>query len=268
MKADWYNTHYINMLLKEKLWSAAQPYISVTKEHMYDDPREDLTHHIRDRGLVFQTIFNGTYAYKVFIQLIFPYPFFDRILLTHETSLCGLNHVPYFLSDILTVFMFLRIYGLIVHQQQYHQLTDNFSKGICQTKFNFTPNKLFIIKIELLENPAKMTAILAFYSILIFAFIVRVFELPYELNHEIASPSLKSYNSSLWLVIITMTTVGYGDIYPITIWGKVTIVAVALWGIFIVSLMVLVVTQIFELKPNEEKAVNYIKQCRSAAIAI
>jgi len=65
-----------------------------------------------------------------------------------------------------------------------------------------------------------------------------------------------------------LTTVGYGDIFPITVLGKITAVCIALWGTFIVSLMVLVVTEVFELKPHEQKAINYIKQCRSAAIAI
>jgi len=120
MKADWHNTHYVNLLLKEKLWKAAYPFISVKKEYMYEDPREDLTHHIRDQGLKFQHMFDGVYAYKVFIQLLFPYPFFDRIVLTSELSICPLNYVPYFVSDFLLVIMFLRIYGLIVHQQQYH----------------------------------------------------------------------------------------------------------------------------------------------------
>jgi len=61
---------------------------------------------------------------------------------------------------------------------------------VFQSKFGFTANKLFTIKIELLENPGKMTAYLALFSIFIFAFILRVFEMPYEMNGKVDSTNL------------------------------------------------------------------------------
>ena len=79
---------------------------------------------------------------------------------------------------------------------------------------------------------------------------------------------MQDFLSAVWLTIITLTTVGYGDMFPRTIGGKCTAIMTALWGTFVVSLTVLVVTNIFELKENEKKAVKYIKQCRSAATCI
>lgn len=40
-----------------------------------------------------------------------------------------------------------------------------------------------------------------------------------------------------------MTTVGFGDFYPMTQFGRLIILFVVIWGIFIVSIMVVVVTQ-------------------------
>ena len=82
---------------------------------------------------------------------------------------------------------------------------------------------------------------LALISTVWFSFMIRIFELPYEINTGVTN-GLGSYTSAVWLVIITGTTVGYGDIYPITIYGKATAICIALWGTFMVSMMVLVVT--------------------------
>lgn len=82
---------------------------------------------------------------------------------------------------------------------------------------------------------------LALISTIWFSFLIRIFELPYEINKGDEN-GLASYSSAIWLVIITGTTVGYGDIYPLTIYGKATAICIALWGTFMVSLMVLVVT--------------------------
>jgi len=45
---------------------------------------------------------------------------------------------------------------------------------------------------------------------------MRVFELPFEQNNDktTANTNLQDYGSAIWLTVITMTTVGYGDIYP------------------------------------------------------
>ena len=39
-----------------------------------------------------------------------------------------------------------------------------------------------------------------------------------------------------------MTTVGYGDFFPRTLIGRIIDVFLVIWGIFVVSLMVLVLT--------------------------
>lgn len=41
---------------------------------------------------------------------------------------------------------------------------------------------------------------------------------------------------AVWWAVATLTTVGYGDIYPITLWGKVAASAIALAGIGVVAL--------------------------------
>ena len=73
----------------------------------------------------------------------------------------------------------------------------------------------------------------------------------------------------MWCVIVTMTTVGYGDFYPVTHLGRIVGVIASLWGAFIISLlMVTLSTNTYlvnvhaaiatELTPAQRKAYDLI----------
>jgi len=65
-----------------------------------------------------------------------------------------------------------------------------------------------------------------------------------------------------------MTTVGYGDVVPSTPPGRIIAIFTAMWGAFLISLMVLSVGQIFALNEKEEEANEHLKKARVAARAI
>lgn len=67
-----------------------------------------------------------------------------------------------------------------------------------------------------------------------------------------------SFVDSVWLVLMTIFTVGYGDISPKTDAGKVIATLAAFWGAFLVSLNVLVVNNFFQLTLPQERAKNQI----------
>jgi voltage-gated potassium channel len=49
------------------------------------------------------------------------------------------------------------------------------------------------------------------------------------------NPFFATYGNCLWWTFVTMTTVGYGDMYPSTAPGKVIAVALMLLGISLLS---------------------------------
>ena len=57
-----------------------------------------------------------------------------------------------------------------------------------------------------------------------------------------------------------MTTVGYGDYFPLTLPGRLVIFITSIWGVFIVSLMVVALTNTLSMDISENKAHNVIKR--------
>jgi len=69
----------------------------------------------------------------------------------------------------------------------------------------------------------------------------------------------------IYLVIITMTTVGFGDFAPLTNIGKIITVLTALWGGFIIGLLIVSVTEIFSLSSTQKVAFDKLVKVKRAA---
>lgn len=62
----------------------------------------------------------------------------------------------------------------------------------------------------------------------------------------------------MWNVVITLTSVGYGELYPKTFWGRIVGIIICFWGVFIVSFFVVTVTNMLNFTSMEEKSYNLI----------
>ncbi len=58
----------------------------------------------------------------------------------------------------------------------------------------------------------------------------------YYAEHEAQPEVYSSLPASLWWAVVTLTTVGYGDVYPITVLGKVVAAVVMLIGIGVIAI--------------------------------
>ena len=65
-------------------------------------------------------------------------------------------------------------------------------------------------------------------------------------------------NNCMWNMVITLTSAGYGELYPKTFFGRIIGVTICLWGVLIISLMVVAVTQTLEFDYNEERSYNLL----------
>ena len=58
----------------------------------------------------------------------------------------------------------------------------------------------------------------------------------YQFEHPAQPKAFSSVFASLWWAVATLTTVGYGDIYPITVGGKIFTFVILLMGLGVVSI--------------------------------
>jgi len=57
-----------------------------------------------------------------------------------------------------------------------------------------------------------------------------------------------------------MTTIGYGDIYPVTNQGRFIIVLAAIWGIFMVALFITILEEVTKLDSDQDDAYEEMVQ--------
>lgn len=93
-----------------------------------------------------------------------------------------------------------------------------------------------------------------FISVLIMASVVFVCAvLMFYVEHQAQPDVFKNVGDAFWWAIITYTTVGYGDIYPITFVGKILAGGTALVGIAMVAFPTGIISTAFMRRLNVEK---------------
>lgn len=170
--------------------------------------------------------------------LLCPIPYWDMIIDINALNTSKTAPVPvyYLLSDFILAFMFVRTIFLARAVINYSIFMDIYSKRLCKS-YGFTANVRFSFKCFVRSSPGSTVAIILACSVLILAYLMRIAELPYGVTA--GNITWVAYFDSIWCVIITMATVGYGDISPVTVFGRIVAIAAAIWGTFLISLLIL-----------------------------
>ena len=71
--------------------------------------------------------------------------------------------------------------------------------------------------------------------VMIFIFMVASSLIMYSLEHDAQPEQFKNAFSGIWWSVSTLLTVGYGDIYPVTFWGRAMAVIIAFLGVGMVA---------------------------------
>ena len=104
------------------------------------------------------------------------------------------------------------------------------------------------------ESPLTCVSFLWMFSVIIFGHALRICESPN--NDVLGDVNFDSYYNCWWNIIITMTTVGYGDIFARTILGRIIIFIVAIWGVFVNSLLTVALTVFVKMEDSEIKVLK------------
>ena len=162
----------------------------------------------------------------------------------------------YTLDDLCTVLVLLRAYLLFRLLPQLVRWTSASSRGLC-ARFEVEPSLMFAVKCELKHRPHCLIAVLLLGVTFFFGLAIRILERDYLDTGCLVD--LSQLTNAMWLVIITMTTVGYGDAYPSTPGGRFVVALAAVLGMVLTSLVVVALSNLSTFSPAQQRAYFAIK---------
>ena len=99
---------------------------------------------------------------------------------------------------------------------------------------------------------AKSSEIGVIMSVIIIIMIISSFLMFYA-EHKAQPDAFPNVLGCLWWAVVTMTTIGYGDVYPVTEYGKIIGSVMALLGIGLVAMPTGIISAGFLEKVNERR---------------
>lgn len=172
------------------------------------------------------------------------------------------------LGSVISIITMGKCYLIIRVYTYISKWTTETSKRICNSN-NVTPGVHFALKADLKLRPYSMLTIVFGSAILSFALALRVFEYFTVPHNEDATQikgqrgddnHLKDFVNSVWITIVTMTTVGYGDYVPKENYGRVICIISCIIGLLLVSIIVVSLEMITDFSEEEKKAYSIIKK--------
>ena len=124
--------------------------------------------------------------------------------------------------------------------------------------YGFNTGINYVIKCFMQTIPIRFVTIAFLLGVVSFAYAIRIAEAP--ITRRMDDMNLFSFLTCIWAAMVTMTTVGYGDIYPRTTFGRIIIFFCSLYGVSVVSLIVVVVTDLLEMNTNERKVYTVMER--------
>ncbi|MEZ4816290.1 MAG: ion transporter [Bdellovibrionota bacterium] len=162
--------------------------------------------------IVFVLIFAVEYSYRVFINglsLKYLFSFYGLIdLVSILPSLLSFGSLDFSALRALRLLRSLRVFKLL-----------RYSKAMDRLKTAFVS-----IKDELI-------IFMFIASLIVYLASVGI----YHFENEVQPEAFSSIPHSIWWAVVTLTTVGYGDTYPITVEGRIFTTLILIVGLGIVA---------------------------------
>eukprot|EP00347_Sterkiella_histriomuscorum_P014140 403362010 len=167
--------------------------------------------------------------------------YFKQLVL--EFILCIIHNPPY-------------IDKIVRADQMGKQLRTQMCDKIC-AKVGIDADVIFALKASFKKHTFLLLGVSFFIATYVFGLAVQLFERPYYDDTDLepiaeTDPIYQDYelaSNGMWLVVVTMTTVGFGDYFPRTHMGRLIMVGSTFVGLLLIS-MTIVSLQIFKKFQN------------------
>lgn len=166
-----------------------------------------------------------------------------------------------FLLCFCIMFRVIFLFRTLMSMSKY---TEARSQRVC-TIYGCEANSYFALKAMMKENSWDVLGVSMLVSLLMMSYQLRLFE------RKVQPASFNNITTAMWNMIITMTTIGYGDYSAQSHMGRLIAILIAFWGVFYVSLFVVALNNMLNFSSPQNKAfmlltrLNYKEQLRTEA---
>ena len=196
----------------------------------------------------------GNFLTHCFMVLIQPYVFINNVEFDlkrgSSSSRSKINYILF--CGFIVIRYWYVIKFLIISSYYYSPRMQRFA-SMYQTELNLA----FALKCILKSNPVVCLLIMFSSNVFMGGYMIRIWERYGSVNPNSA---FDSYQNCCWYAFITMCTVGYGDYFAGSSLGRLMTCFVAIFGVFIMSTLTVVMTDNFTFRGGELKAYNMLKQ--------
>lgn len=190
---------------------------------------------------------------EIILAAITPLPFIVNSTF-EETNVNYDKNVRYRYNDFLLVFSFIKLYipCRFVLMSSYFQS----SRAQRVTEMNgHKASYLFSIKCLTKDSPYLFVITNLLLCTFVFGYTIRIFDT--DLNEE-SNHDFDQFRNPLWLTLVTMTTVGYGDFFSKSTPSRLLGIIIAFLGVYLTSLFVVTLSNALQWEKSEEKAFEMI----------
>jgi voltage-gated potassium channel len=120
---------------------------------------------------------------------------------------------------------------------------------------NVQPDLLYAVRGYYQHKPLTFITLVFLVSVALISGSLRVAECK-----SMSTDVYVAYSNVIWMTAMTMTTVGFGDMTPVTPLGRIVVVVCGVWGVLILAVMVGVLTSILSLNNKETQSVMILKK--------
>ena len=198
---------------------------------------------------------------QIIVLMIFPYPNLTTYVKIPLRIDSETRMTCYTLAEFFYCFMFVRFILIIRSVANYSVFDNEWARLSCH-RFETPHGFKFAVKCLFKTRPFLMI-VLIFLMLIIFASTVyRVLERPLD---EFKSEYMSDPLLALWFIFETISTLGYGELYPLSYFGRTISVITYLIGAIILSLVIVELQNITDLSNNEKIVFEHVSVSKSAA---
>lgn len=186
---------------------------------------------------------------ETIVSFISPHSIFKGITITEDNTDYN-TKIVYPLNHILCSFIFFKLYAVI----RTIFLTNIYSKPRSQrvcSMMGCYASVTFSLRGQFKETPNLALGLTTLISAFVCAQMLRIYERPLS---EVSGQRFDKFPSSLWCIIVTMSTVGYGDMFPKTIFGRLLGSILCIWGVVLESMMVVTLSEGLEFTSPQKNS--------------